>query len=63
MTADVSGHLIRPSAVLAAREYIRRFGGLEPIDPEMLATANLPLDEVQAEWLKQPVNEWMIQVA
>lgn len=54
---------VSPDQVVAAREYIRRIGNPDLVSERIVAVANLPLDKVQEEWDKLPINEHKIQSA
>lgn len=54
---------VSPGQVVAARALIERRGGVDRVSPRVAYVASLPLDEVQAEWSSQPIDEQRIHAA
>lgn len=63
MTANAPNVGVTPGQIVAAREYIRRIGGMGYVDPEVVETANLPLDEIQESYRNGPIRRDHIQAA
>lgn len=63
MTDIVSVETVAPDQVVAAREYIRRVRNPRLVSERIKAVANLPLDEVQDAWDRQPINAEKIHAA
>lgn len=63
MTGPARKFDVSPGQVIAARALIERRGGLDRVSPRVAYVASLPLDEVQAEWSSQPIDEERIHAA
>lgn len=57
MSTEFTVDTVSPSQVMAAREYIRRFGHEGPVSDHIVAIAQLSMDEVAKAWAKRPFND------